>query len=167
MPRKRTSDRDEPTGRSKGKPVPTEVWTKFLECLAESPDVSRACSIVKVSRPAAYDKQRTDPEFAEKWAIAWKRGWDAVEEEALRRAKEGVDRPVFQGGRKVGVVREYSDGLLQFLLKGNKKSIYAERTENLNANLDLKDAMSEEDLNKLLAEKFQTVLPATAKKGEE
>jgi len=49
----------------------------------------------------------------------------AMEREAYRRAVEGNDKPVYQGGKKVGTVKEYSDGLLTFLLKARKPEVYA------------------------------------------
>jgi len=52
---------------------------------------------------------------------------DALEDEAIRRAHDGTMKPVFHGGKKVGEVREYSDKLLIFLLKGCKPEKYAVR----------------------------------------
>ena len=49
-----------------------------------------------------------------------------LEPEAIRRAVEGVEKPVYQGGELVGYVREYSDTLLIFLLKGGKPHKYRE-----------------------------------------
>lgn len=157
MPRK-NGNTEPRTGRKTGEPIPPEAWVTFLEKLALCPNVSRACELAGVSRIAAYDKRKSDPDFAIAWDSMKSIGWDAAEEEAVRRAVEGVSKPVYQGGGLVGHVREYSDGLLQFLLRGNKKATYADRTENINANIDVNDAMSEEDLNKLLAEKFNVAL---------
>ena len=43
---------------------------------------------------------------------------DALEAEARRRAVEGVRKPIYCQGEICGTVREYSDTLLFFLLKG-------------------------------------------------
>ena len=51
-----------------------------------------------------------------------------LEDEAKRRAYEGVKKPVYQGGKRVGYVQEYSDTLLIFLLKGTNKAKYGDRT---------------------------------------
>jgi hypothetical protein len=40
-----------------------------------------------------------------------------LEEEAVRRAYHGTERPIFQKGVQVGSVKEFSDSLLMFLLK--------------------------------------------------
>jgi hypothetical protein len=50
----------------------------------------------------------------------------ALEDEALRRAVEGVEEPVYQGGKQVGVIRKYSDALLMFLLKAARPEKYRE-----------------------------------------
>lgn len=49
---------------------------------------------------------------------------DTMEREADRRAIQGVDQPVFQNGREVGVVRKYSDVLLMFRLNGQRPEKY-------------------------------------------
>ena len=45
---------------------------------------------------------------------------DALEREAWRRGAEGVSRPVYQQGREVGVIQEYSDALLIHMLKAHR-----------------------------------------------
>ena len=45
---------------------------------------------------------------------------DALEQEARRRALEGVEEPVFCRGERVGVIRRYSDALLILLLKAKR-----------------------------------------------
>ena len=49
--------------------------------------------------------------FAEEDAI------QQLELEARRRAFEGFDKPVFHAGEQCGLIRQYSDVLLMFLLK--------------------------------------------------
>lgn len=58
-----------------------------------------------------------DPKFAELARVAIEAGNDLMEDEARRRAVEGVEKPVYQGGELVGYVQEYSDSLMQFMLK--------------------------------------------------
>lgn len=52
-----------------------------------------------------------------------------MEAEAWRRGKTGVLKPVYQGGKKVGSVREYSDTLLIFMLKGTRPEKYRDRQQ--------------------------------------
>lgn len=71
--------------------------------------------------------RKEDTKFADGWESALDEGMDWLELEARRRAVEGTLKPVYQGGKKVGTVREYSDILLIFLLKGGKPDKYRER----------------------------------------
>ena len=59
-------------------------------------------------------------------------GIGALEDEATRRAVEGVEGPVFFQGRQCGVVRKYSDTLLIFRLKAMRPEKYSERRETTN-----------------------------------
>lgn len=54
---------------------------------------------------------------------------DKLEAEARRRALEGTEEPVYQGGLLVGTKRVYSDSLMALLLKGRRKKVFADRTE--------------------------------------
>lgn len=67
-----------------------------------------------------HELEKRDPEFAEQVCQAVEAGTDVLEDEARRRAFEGVEKPVYQGGKLVGTVREYSDTLLIFLLNGRR-----------------------------------------------
>lgn len=92
-------------------------------------NVSRACQAIEIARQTAYEWRDEDPEFAAAWD-KWKSiGLEALEDEAMRRALEGTDRPVFHQGIECGTIREYSDTLAIFLLKGGMPEKYRERTE--------------------------------------
>lgn len=71
-----------------------------------------------------------DPDFAAAWDEALASSLDDAEGELYRRAVKGTLKPVYQGGAKVGSIREYSDTLLIFLLKSHKPSVYRETTRN-------------------------------------
>lgn len=98
----------------------------FLEAYAKCGNVSRAAREAGVRRPTVYDWVETDAAFAEAMEQAGEEAVEALEEEARRRAHDGVARAVYQGGRLVGHVQEYSDTLLIFLLKGLKPETYRE-----------------------------------------
>jgi hypothetical protein len=57
---------------------------------------------------------RSRPEFAAQWGRRAQEGTDELEDEALRRAKDGVDEPRLYEGAVCGHVRKYSDMLLIF-----------------------------------------------------
>jgi hypothetical protein len=101
----------------------------FLDSLAESANVTWACKATRVPRATVYEWREADPKFAKAWDEATELGTDALEDEAIRRGHAGVDKPVYQGGEKVGVVREYSDTLLIFMLKARRPEKFKERAQ--------------------------------------
>ena len=52
---------------------------------------------------------------------------EALLDTAVTRAREGTERGVWRRGRQVGVMREYNDRLLMFLLRRLKPEVYARR----------------------------------------
>jgi hypothetical protein len=101
----------------------------FLAKLTETCCVLRSAEAAGINRVRLYEMRAADPEFAEAWAKALDAGTDVLEAEAIRRAVEGVDEPVFQGGELVGHVRKYSDTLLARLLDAHKPEKYRQRSE--------------------------------------
>ncbi len=113
-----------------GRKITDKAWAIFLEQLAGCGIVTHACKKARIGRTWAYKRRREDEEFAKAWAEAEEIGINAMEDEAMRRAVQGVERPVFQNGRQVGKLREYSDALMIFLLKGKRPEKYKERVAN-------------------------------------
>jgi len=106
-----------------------EVKALFLETLMESGNVSASAKVADVDRHACYYHRADDPLFAAAWDEAMDISVDSLESEARRRGVQGVEKPVYQGGKEVGVIREFSDTLLIFLLKGARPDKYKERVE--------------------------------------
>jgi len=52
-----------------------------------------------------------------------------LEDEALRRAVDGIDTPVYHKGKMVDTKKEYSDPLLQTMLKAHAPDRYADRQQ--------------------------------------
>ena len=75
-----------------------------------------------------YELRDNDATFAEEWDSAAEEGTDRLEDEALRRAVEGWEEPVYHQGVICGTIRRYSDGLLTMLLKARRPEKYRERT---------------------------------------
>lgn len=100
----------------------------MLAALAETGNVSKAAEAAGIDRGTHYKWASADPEYKAACVDAMESAADKLEEEARRRAHDGVDEPVYQGGKKVGTVRKYSDTLLIFLLKGARPEKYRERS---------------------------------------
>lgn len=102
----------------------------FCAALATSGgSVARACEAIDVARLTAYRWRADDPQFAKDWEQAKAIGLEALEDEALRRAFEGVSEPIYYLGRNVDTIKKYSDTLAIFLLKGGMPEKYRERSE--------------------------------------
>lgn len=99
----------------------------FIQDLARRGNVSLAAAAVKIGRRTAYDTRDVDEAFRLAWDEAVDIATALMEEEGRRRAADGTLRPVFQGGKLVGKVREYSDTLLIFFLKARKPDVYRDR----------------------------------------
>ena len=102
-------------------------WQRlFLSTLGQSANVSLACEVAHIDRSTAYKERSRNPVFRDEWDGAMDDAIDALEAEAWRRAKDGVEKPVFQGGKQVGAIREYSDTLMVTLLKAHRPEKYRE-----------------------------------------
>jgi len=129
-------------------------WAKgFLAALAQSGNVRLACeSAGGIERSTAYDLRDADETFATEWESALEESADLLEQEARRRAHDGLRRLKFHNGSPIMVPalgengipllnvdnepimvpyveHEYSDTLLIFLLKGVRPEKYRERNE--------------------------------------
>lgn len=103
---------------------------KFLSALADNAGhVANACKAVKIGRTTAYEWRDEDPEFADRWDNIVEAALDDLEQEARRRAYEGVQKPIFYRGAECGSITEYSDSLLMFILKAGRPEKYRERHE--------------------------------------
>lgn len=102
----------------------------FLAALCDGLSVTAACAQAGIGRRSAYDWRDGDPDFKGAWDAAVEEGTDRLEDEGYRRARDGTNKPVYQGGKRVGEVREYSDTLMIFFLKGRRPEKFKERVSN-------------------------------------
>lgn len=107
--------------------VTPEKKIAFLAALAETGNVSRAATAAGVERMTVYRWRDEDEEFAAAWERSKRVGMGLLEDEALRRAHDGTEKPVFHQGFQCGTIREYSDTLTIFLLKAHDPK-YREKT---------------------------------------
>lgn len=109
-----------------------ELCAVFLTWLAKGYVPAVAAQKINVARATVFRWKQEDKEFAEAWEEAVEEGTDLLEQEILRRARDGVDRPVFQQGMMVGLVREYSDNLAAMMLQGRRRAVYGKNaTEDI------------------------------------
>jgi hypothetical protein len=109
-----------------------ERKAKFVDALVEFGLVTRAAEIAGISRWSAYQHRAKDSDFAAAWDDAREQFCEALEDEARRRAMDGIEEPVYYQGRQVGTQRVYSDKLLALLLRAARPSKYGRRIETGN-----------------------------------
>lgn len=101
----------------------------FLEELRKCPNVTEAAKLVGISHTWVYELRGRDENFRAEWDAAVDVGVGVLEAEMWRRAVEGTEKPVYQQGKEVGRIREYSDVLAIFLAKGHRPEKYRDRHE--------------------------------------
>jgi hypothetical protein len=114
----------------------------FLAALAETGNITSASKLTNIARNTHYTWLKEDPAYAAAVEDAFVQAAENLEREARRRAVSGVDKPVYYKGEKVDTMKEYSDTLLIFLLKGAMPDKYSEKfqgsiTNNLNISVEL------------------------------
>ena len=107
----------------------SKIQESFLDALAGGDSVTGACLAAGLRRRTAYQWRADDPDFATAWEEAIEAGTDLLEDEARRRAVEGVEHPLMYQGRQVATVRKHSDALLMFLLKARRPEVFRERVD--------------------------------------
>lgn len=111
-----------------------EEQDRYLLCRQQVGTFVAACKKAKISPNTVYGWREVDQETgytAKEFCRLELEARDfykqTLEEEADRRGKNGVLRPVYQGGKRVGSIREFSDNLLMFRLKALDPEKYKDR----------------------------------------
>ena len=114
-------------GRSTVQPLTAELCDVFLEYFAATGQVGVAAKRAGVRQTAIYQLRKESPAFEKQYQAAYDMASVALEDEAVRRGKDGVQKPVFYRGQRIALVREYSDQLLVLLLKGRMRQTYGDQ----------------------------------------
>lgn len=123
--------------------TPKKDWRDaFIEALSTTGNVKLACVAAGIGRTTVYTERKNNDGFAQSWDVALEEAADLLEDEARRRAVEGVAEPIIYKGKIVTIadpetgietpliLRKYSDTLLIFLLKGARPEKYRENTRH-------------------------------------
>jgi len=97
-----------------------------ISTLTEIPNITAVCKLLGVSKSTVDEHRGKDKAFDALVRDAIEEGYDMLEYEAWRRAKEGVSEPLLYQGEVVGHVQKYSDTLLKFLLKGRRRKVFGD-----------------------------------------
>lgn len=99
----------------------------FLEAIATGSEDSEAAEYAGLTLSTVYKHRRANEEFRAAYKIARENRIEVYRREAVRRATEGTLRPVFHRGEQVGTIREFSDRLLEVLLKAEDPDTFGDR----------------------------------------
>lgn len=136
---------------------------QILELLASGFFVSEIATQLNITVRTIRQWRASDKVFAEDFADAESAFTDQIEREAIRRAKDGVLEPVINNGKVVFdasgepmMTRKYSDGLIQFVLRGKRREVYGDKREvDQKTTIDLAGSRNE------IARKFEAVARST------
>lgn len=123
----------------------------FLIAYSECGSTRKAERLSGVAKRYLYTPTwQNDEVFQEALAVAKAMAADALEDELVRRAVDGVDEPVgWYKGVAGGTVKKYSDPLLLAAVKARKRE-YREQ-------IDVRAALANFDMNKLDDEQLQRI----------
>jgi hypothetical protein len=110
--------------QSSAKKTRAKRYARFFKELAKSGNLSRSAKAAGVSRRHVTRLKAEDKHFRARFDEALDVACDRLEAAVMRRARDGVNRPVFYRGEQCGEVTEYSDTLAIFLLKGMRPEKY-------------------------------------------
>lgn len=102
---------------------------ELLVQIQHNGNVTMSAANVGVPRTVVYDWLRKDIKFKIEFENAYAIGVNLLVDEAQRRAYHGTMVPIYHGGIIVGYNLEYSDRLLEFMLKSQKRDVFGDKTE--------------------------------------
>ncbi len=92
---------------------------KFLEVLEDTGNISESLRAIGTRRASLKRYLNTHPEFAKLYHAALGTGIESIHDEAIRRARDGVEQNVWYKGEVVGTDTKHSDALMLALLKAH------------------------------------------------
>ncbi len=107
-----------------------QLWRKpFLEIYAKNGNIRKSSDLMGIGSMTVRVAMKRDPEFREQVNLAYQDYADTIEEEARRRAVDGIPRNKYFRDQLLETETEYSDRLLEMLLKGAKPERYRDRVD--------------------------------------
>lgn len=100
---------------------------RFLAAFSACGSIIQAARWAKISRATHYFWMQNTPEYPAAFEESEIRAMRSLEDEAVRRAHQGIRKAVRYKGKIVGYETEFSDQLLQFLLKGGNRQKFGDR----------------------------------------
>jgi hypothetical protein len=102
---------------------------RYIEQLKGHGNKSRAAAACGIGTETVRRARKEDPAFNEECDEALETFYDNLEEEAVRRGRDGVPEPVFYKGVECGEIQRYSDTLLLAILKGRRRHVFGDKSQ--------------------------------------
>ena len=112
----------------------------FLTAYANVGVITAAAKLVEIDRKRHYEwlaEPNKYPTYREDFADAHEQAADRLEAEMFRRGVQGIEKPVFgklagkdTGSGQIGTIQEYSDRMLELLIKARRPETFRERFEH-------------------------------------
>lgn len=106
----------------------TQTKNKIVKTIAETGDEATACATYNVGAASFRLALEKDHSFAERVSNAKRLYLAELEQEAKRRAVNGVTRKKYYQGEEIGEEQEYSDKLMVELLRAAAPEKYSRKT---------------------------------------
>lgn len=137
----------------------TERQQAFLDAYRYSGMVKEAAETIGRSREMHYGAMRTSDAYREAFALVQSDVAVELEEEARRRAVDGVKVPILYRGKVIGYDTRRSDALLIFLLEANNPEKFAGIKEELGRNKDFGVRWDREEVGRPTLSRMTGPLP--------
>ena len=103
---------------------PKATWELWIETFCKRGRQDLACKAAGIPRQTVYRRSRQDAEFARLLAEVREMVMDSLEDEAIRRGRDGWNEPSYGREGFQGWIRKFDSGLLQFMLMHGRADKY-------------------------------------------
>ena len=119
----------------------------FLAAYRNCMSVRRACELAGIGRTTVYGWCERFPEFKQAFDAATEDVNDSIDDEIMRRAKDGWDEPAISAGRLVRdsdgeplMIKRYSDTLMTMLAKSRMQKYREKQQVEHSGAIDISNA---------------------------
>lgn len=127
--------------------ITREQKDTFLEVYRKTRSQQKAAVAAGRTYVGFYSLRKNNEEFRAEFEIARSELFEKLEEEAIRRAYDGVEVGKFYQGKLIATEREYSDRMLQFLLERGWPERFAPTIRNEITGKDGKALIPDNDVS--------------------
>ena len=110
----------------------------FLKALEQSGKPNEAAELAGFKGTGYLRNRKSkDKDFSDAWDAAVMAAYDKLEDEAVRRARDGVDKGVYYKGEEVAKEKQYSDTLMVKLLEAGNPEKFREKKQDTTTNINV------------------------------